>query len=339
MGNKQSQKLNNNRRKFSDYYLKGKHLGTGTFSTVKRCTRKSDKKEFAVKIIDKRHLSGREILGLKDEIYILKSISSPHVVQMIDVFDDGRRVQMVLELAEGGDLFDKIIKAPKRHLKEHQVAYITYTIANSLKYLHNHYVIHRDLKPENILFTSDNVLKVTDFGVAHYLSNPPSEHIMHTCCGTPHYVAPEVLEHSEYTNEVDLWSLGVIVYLMLSGIQPFNHHSIHAMYGLIKKGEYKFTSPYWDNISDGAKDLVEKLLIVDTKKRYNVHDVMCHPWILKYVDIDKCEADEKMLLMQQKDLKIVYNNCNLNQQVEQQIQQEKNGNDDFRLKKLYLCGF
>eukprot|EP01083_Nonionella_stella_P209656 759764_1 len=122
MGNKQSHKSHKNRRKFSHHYINGKRIGTGTFAIVKRCTRISDKKEFAVKIIDKGHLTGREILGLKDEIHILKSISFPHVIQMIDVFDDGRRVQIVLELAEGGDLFDRILQAPKKHLEEHQVA-------------------------------------------------------------------------------------------------------------------------------------------------------------------------------------------------------------------------
>lgn len=300
MGNDQS---GANRRKFSDYYINGERIGSGTFATVKRCTRKSDKKEFAVKIIDKRHLTGRELVGLKDEIRILKSMEFPHVISMIDVFDDGRRVKMVLELCEGGDLFDQILKSPKRHFDEAKSAQITCIIARSLKYLHDHYVVHRDLKPENILFTADGVLKITDFGLAHYLKLPPSLHVMHTCCGTPHYVAPEVLSSNEYSHEVDLWSLGVILYIMLSGYQPFNSHSIHAMYGMIIRGQYKFPSPHWDNISEGAKDLVKKLMCVDYKKRYTVEQIMKHEWIAKHVDLKKLQQREEQLLVQQKELK------------------------------------
>jgi len=332
MGNDHSQ----NRRKFSDYYINGERIGSGTFATVKRCTRKSDKKEFAVKIIDKRHLTGRELVGLKDEIRILKSMEFPHVISMIDVFDDGRRVKMVLELCEGGDLFDQILKSPKRHFEEAKCARITAIIARSLKYLHDHYVVHRDLKPENILFTKDNVLKVTDFGLAHYLKLPPSLHVMHTCCGTPHYVAPEIITKNEYNYKCDMWSLGVILYIMLSGYQPFNSHSIHAMYGMIIRGQYKFPSPHWDNISSEAKDLVKKLMCVDFKKRYTVEQIMAHPWITKHVDLKQLALREDKLLKQQKDLiisyqdhsgsaidaKVLSNDNNDNQD------EEKNPNDD-----------
>ena len=123
--------------------MSGDRIGSGTFATVKRCTRKADKKEFAVKIIDKRHLTGRELVGLKDEIRILKSMEFPHVIKMADVFDDGRRVKMVLELCEGGDLFDQILKSPKRRFNEARSARVTTIVARSLKYLHTHFVVHR----------------------------------------------------------------------------------------------------------------------------------------------------------------------------------------------------
>eukprot|EP00483_Globobulimina_turgida_P003673 UN03679 len=131
---------------------------------------------------------------------------------------------------------------------------------------------------------------------------------MHTCCGTPHYVAPEVLSSNEYSHEVDLWSLGVILYIMLSGYQPFNSHSIHAMYGMIIRGQYKFPSPHWDNISDAAKDLVKHLMSVDAKKRYTVQQIIKHPWILRHVDLKKLQLHEEKLLKQQKALIISYHN-------------------------------
>jgi len=302
MGNEHTQ----TRRKFSEYYSNGDRIGSGTFATVKRCTRKSDKRDFAVKIIDKKHLTGRELVGLKDEIRILKTMEFPHVIPMIDVFDDGRRVKMVLELCEGGDLFDQILKAPKRHFDEKKSARITCIIARSLKYLHDHYVVHRDLKPENILFTKDGILKITDFGLAHFVKLPPALHVMHTCCGTPHYVAPEVLSSNEYSHQIDLWSLGVILYIMLSGYQPFNSHSIHAMYGMIIRGQYKFPSPQWDGISAEAIDLVKRLMCVDIKKRYTVQQVLAHPWITTHVDLKKLEQREQELLKSQRELIISY---------------------------------
>ncbi|ETO29006.1 hypothetical protein RFI_08117 [Reticulomyxa filosa] len=194
MGNTPSE----HERKYRDYFVSGDRIGSGTFATVKRSTRKADKKEFAVKIIDKRHLTGRELVGLKDEINILKSMDHPYVIKMADVFDDGRRVKMILELCEGGDLFDQILKSPNRRFEEKKAARITAIIGKCLQYLHEHFVVHRDLKPENILFTKSGTLKVTDFGLAHFLKLPPDFHVMHTCCGTPHYVAPEVLGNNEY---------------------------------------------------------------------------------------------------------------------------------------------
>eukprot|EP01084_Bolivina_argentea_P054534 99993_1 len=281
--------------------------GYEAFTTFKLCIRKSDKKPFKVKIVDKRNLSGRQLVGLKDEIRILKSIEFPHVIQLIDVFDDGRRVQLVLELCEGGDLFDQILKSPKRRFEESKCAEITYILARTLKYLHDHYIIHRNLKPENILFTKNGILKIVNFGLSHYLKLPPSLHVMHTCCGSPHYVAPEILSSNEYTHEADLWSLGVILYVLLCGYQPFNSHSITAMYGMIIRGQYKFPSSHWDSISNDAKDLVKKLLCVDCKKRYTVHQVLKHQWIEKNVDLKKVQSHKekvsKLTMLQNKTTK------------------------------------
>eukprot|EP01084_Bolivina_argentea_P029435 54664_1 len=222
-------------RTYCDYYISTDLIGSGTFATVKHCIRISDHKAFAVKILDRQRLSTRELLALKDEIRILKSLEFPYIIDMIDCFDNTNQIYLILELCEGGDLFAQMLRQPNRRFNEERSALIAYIIAQTLKYLHEHFVVHRDLKPENVLFTKNGVLKLTDFGMAHYVKLPPALHVMHTCCGTPHYVAPEVLTMEEYTCKIDLWSLGVILYVMLSGYQPFNHKSINVMYDMIVK--------------------------------------------------------------------------------------------------------
>merc|ERR1712129_616235 len=127
--------------------------------------------------------------------------------------------------------------------------------------------------------------------------------MMHTCCGTPHYVAPEVLSSNEYSHEIDLWSLGVILYIMLSGYQPFNSHSIHEMYGMIIRGQYKFPTPQWDGISKEAVDLVQCLMTCDPKKRYTAQQVQQHPWIRTHVDLQELERTEQRLLKEQNEMK------------------------------------
>eukprot|EP01083_Nonionella_stella_P278869 948417_1 len=181
---------------FSEHYKAGRAIGSGTFATVKKCIRRSDKSEFAVKIIYKDQLTFAERDKIRDEIKILKKMKShkhPHIINIEDVFENDRKVKMVMELCQDKHLLHLIRDSPNRRLPEKTSAQIIHTITKSLKYLHANYVVHRDLKPENVLFTKNGVLKLTDFGMAHYVKLPPALHVMHTCCGTPHYVAPEVL--------------------------------------------------------------------------------------------------------------------------------------------------
>ncbi|ETO24149.1 calcium/calmodulin-dependent protein kinase-like protein, partial [Reticulomyxa filosa] len=201
------------RPRFSDYYMCGDRLGSGTFAIVKKCYRKNANRQvFAVKIIDKKNLTARELVGLKYETKVLQTMEHPSIIKAVDVFENKRTVKIVLEICEGGDLFDQMLKEKDKRLEEHKAAWLICRIARALKYLHEHYVCHRDLKPENILFTKEGHVKISDFGLAHYLKLPPHLHIMHTCCGTPHYVAPEVLGSDEYGVQVDFWSLGVIFF-------------------------------------------------------------------------------------------------------------------------------
>eukprot|EP00484_Ammonia_sp_Unknown_P005919 CAMPEP_0197072082 /NCGR_PEP_ID=MMETSP1384-20130603/209917_1 /TAXON_ID=29189 /ORGANISM="Ammonia sp." /LENGTH=342 /DNA_ID=CAMNT_0042510895 /DNA_START=119 /DNA_END=1147 /DNA_ORIENTATION=- len=322
-------------QKFKDVYYLGKELGSGSFASVRTCHRKSDGEAFAVKIMNKNFLTDKELLNLQQEIEILTRLKHPNIISLIDVFDDGKHVFLVLELCKKKDLFEYLLEAPQNRFSEEKAARILYDLANVLEYLHTHNVIHRDLKPENVLFDLDGNLKLTDFGLAHYeeleldedskkdadskgskddeeeeetkeeVDTESSEEeedeseddedesvrydeiTMKTCCGTPHYVAPEVICQQAYTYKCDLWSLGVILFIMLGGYQPFEADSLPAIYTLIACGKYKFDARRWSVVSDEAMDLVRKLLTVDPQKRLDWNDVKQHPWICRYIELEK----------------------------------------------------
>jgi calcium/calmodulin-dependent protein kinase I len=186
---------------------------------------------------------------------------------------------MVLELLTGGELFDRIVA--KGSFSEKEASELMKSITSAVTYLHSIAVVHRDLKPENLIYQSpkpDSPIKITDFGLAKYRADGGKSQ-MTTACGTPGYVAPEVLKNEPYGKEVDMWSLGVILYILLCGFPPFYHENTQQLYKQIKKGEYDFPDPYWTDISDSAKSLVRGLLTVDPKKRMTGKQVLAHPWI------------------------------------------------------------
>mmetsp|Transcript_34784 Transcript_34784/g.55872 ORF Transcript_34784/g.55872 Transcript_34784/m.55872 type:complete len:298 (-) Transcript_34784:487-1380(-) len=283
----------NNSCEFSQYYKAGEQIGTGTFATVKRCTRKSDQKEFAVKIIRKNHLTKKELSNLDNEIAILQRQGKhPHIIRVIDVFQNEQKLKLVTELCEENNLLDRIYESPKRRLEEKECAHILYTITTTVQHLHKQKVVHRDLKPENILFDRQGVLKIADFGSAYAKQNLSSVSLldMKTNIGTPLYVAPEILTNRSYQETCDLWSLGVILYVMLCGFHPFSaRKSLDKMYDNIIHGRYQFSSPLWDGISGEAIEMVKGLMCVDVNKRFTCNQVLGHRWILKHVKVNSSE--------------------------------------------------
>jgi len=184
-----------------------------------------------------------------------------------------------MDLMTGGELFDRIVS--KDHYSEVEAKDALKQIAIAIKYCHDQNIVHRDLKPENILYaTPDNnsVLKVADFGLACLLK--PNE-LMYKACGTPGYVAPEVLRGVAYGKEVDMWSIGVILYILLCGFPPFYDDSNKRLYNLIVTGSYSFPDPYWSDVSENAKDLVKKLLVIDPTMRLTADELLQHPWLIE----------------------------------------------------------
>jgi len=260
------------------YYDIKEKLGTGSFATVKRAVHKSDGKQYAIKIIKKSKLNAEELAVVHDEVEIMHKLNHANCVQLFEMFETPKKIYMVMELLTGGELFDRIVA--KGSYSEKEAAELIRDITSAIEYLHSIGIVHRDLKPENLIYLNqrpDSPIKITDFGLAKYRSGKPEA--MTTACGTPGYVAPEVLKNEPYDKAVDMWSLGVILYILLCGFPPFYHESTAALYKQIKKGEYDFPAPYWTDISEAAKDLVRKLLTVDPKKRFTAKDVLAHAWI------------------------------------------------------------
>lgn len=207
-------------------------------------------------------------------------INHENCIKLFEMYESKKKVYMVIELLAGGELFDRIVS--KGSFSEKEAAELMKALAGAIKYLHGIGIVHRDLKPENLLYANNSdksPIKITDFGLAKLKPDKDPTQKMNTACGTPGYVAPEVLMNTSYGPAVDLWSLGVILYILLCGFPPFYHESTNALYKQIKKGQYDFPSPYWDNISDQAKNLISALLTVDPKKRLSPQGILDHPWV------------------------------------------------------------
>jgi serine/threonine-protein kinase Chk2 len=260
-------------------------LGTGNFATVKLAIHKATGEKYAIKIIDKKKFllssSSRRKNTLMDEVNILKRVSHPNIISIKDVYESSQKLYLVLELVTGGELFDRILTAGR--FDEDKAREFFIQMLQAVDYLHEQNIVHRDLKPENILLKSktEDIIKISDFGLSRVFNENAS--MMKTMCGTPQYVAPEVLTDAQsegYGPACDLWSLGVILYILLSGKFPFKNDSTGAVYEQIKTANFVFDND-WDNISEEAKDLIRHLLTVDPKKRWTAKEALNSPWIRK----------------------------------------------------------
>jgi serine/threonine protein kinase len=194
----------------------------------------------------------------------------------------------VTELCSGGELFEKIVeKSSTGHgcFSEHEAARILYQILSAVSYMHKHSVVHRDIKPENILFETaepDSPIKIIDFGLARRHRAERGEPPMSTIVGTPYYISPDVLRKS-YDKSSDLWSVGVIAYILLCGYPPFNGASNSEVYSAVQRGLYYFPSADWKHVSSSARDFVVRLLQTDPRRRMSAEQAMGHPWITHHL--------------------------------------------------------
>ncbi|XP_021808745.1 calcium-dependent protein kinase 2-like [Prunus avium] len=260
------------------HYTIGKELGRGQFGVTYLCTENSTGNKYACKSISKRKLvTKNDKEDIKREIQIMQHLSGQaNIVEFKGCYEDKQSVHVCMELCAGGELFDRIIA--KGHYSERAASSICRAIVNVVNICHFMGVMHRDLKPENFLLSSKDenaLLKATDFGLSVFIEEGK---VYRDIVGSAYYVAPEVLKR-RYGKEIDIWSAGVILYILLSGVPPFWAETEKGIFDAILEGEIDFASPPWPSISSSAKDLVRKMLTQDPKKRITSAQVLEHPWI------------------------------------------------------------
>ncbi|XP_051187784.1 CBL-interacting protein kinase 16 [Lolium perenne] len=258
-------------------YELGRMLGQGSFAKVYYARDLRDGQSVAIKVIDKARLRRTEgmVEQLRREISIMRMVRHPNVVGIREVLASRERVFVVMEYARGGELFAKVARG---RLTEDAARRYFQQLISAVGFCHSRGVAHRDLKPENLLLDEDGRLKVTDFGLAALPEQLRQDGLLHTQCGTPAYVAPEVLRGRGYDGaRADMWSCGVVLYVLLCGFLPFQHENYAKMYQRIFKGEYQM--PPW--VSGEARRLIGRLLAVDPAKRVTLPELMLTPWVRK----------------------------------------------------------
>ncbi|XP_029383864.1 phosphorylase b kinase gamma catalytic chain, liver/testis isoform [Echeneis naucrates] len=277
-------------KEFYQKYDPKEVIGRGVSSVVRRCVHRHTGQELAVKIIEitAERMTAQQLEEVKTstlkEIQVLNMVKGhSSIITLIDSYESATFIFLVFDLMRRGELFDYLTE--KVTLSEKETRSIMRALLEAVQYLHSLSIIHRDLKPENILLDDQGHIKLSDFGFSVQLQ--PGEKLRELC-GTPGYLAPEILKcsmdetHPGYSQEVDLWACGVILFTLLAGSPPFWHRKQMLMLRMIMEGRYQFSSPEWDDRSDTVKDLISRLLVVDPAVRLTAEQALAHPFFRQY---------------------------------------------------------
>ena len=257
-------------------YTFGKTIGKGAYGQVRLAIHKSTKQTRAVKILQKSKIDLEE---LKNEVNILSKLSHPNIMQIYEIFDDKTHMYIVSEYCKGGELFDIIEK--KGNFTEKDACTIMKQLMSAICYSHQNHIIHKDLKPENILMDKekdDLAIKIIDWGCAETIKTMKKSD---KADGTIYYIAPEVLK-GEYNEKCDIWSCGVIFYILLCGYPPFDGDNDEQIFQAIESGEFNFPKENWSQVSEEAKNLIKKMLTLDINERISALDSLQDPWFKKF---------------------------------------------------------
>lgn len=275
-------------------YTLGTVIGDGNFAVVLKLKDKQKNTEYALKIIDKSKCSGKDHY-LAAEIRVMKKLNHPYIIQLVHDIETIKNMYLVLELVRGGDLFDAITRVTR--FSENQSKIMMKHLASAMAYMHSLSIVHRDIKPENLLVELDSdgnvvLLKLGDFGLACEVTEP-----LLSICGTPTYVAPEILMESGYGVKIDVWAAGIILYILLCGFPPFvsPENQQEQLFDAILNGYFDFPAPYWNNIGDSVRDLIINMLQSDPELRFSSEDILDHPWLTSDIVDDTRDPDGVVL--------------------------------------------
>lgn len=255
-------------------------IGQGTFGVVRKCRNRSTGQICAVKTILKSKVPNLELL--KKEVDLLTNMDHPHIIKLYETFEDDTKLHLVTELCTGGELYDRVVEkslSPEHHFSEYDAARILRNILEAIAYCHDEKnICHRDLKVENFLLLNDSddaPVKIIDFGLSRF----NDDNVMNSRVGTVYYVAPEVITSDDYSNKCDIWSIGVIAYVLLCGFPPFHAENERKTLQLVMEAPIEFPSPIWDDVSVEAKAFILRLLDRDPIKRPSAQEALTDAWL------------------------------------------------------------
>ncbi|XP_052527526.1 death-associated protein kinase 2 isoform X1 [Tympanuchus pallidicinctus] len=282
-------------QRVEDVYEIGEELGSGQFAIVKKCREISTGLEYAAKFIKKRQsrASRRGVRReeIEREVDILQQTLHANIIKLHDIYENKTDVILILELVSGGELFDFL--AQKESLSEEEATRFIKQILDGVNYLHSKKIAHFDLKPENIMLLDKNIpiphIKLIDFGLAHKIEDGVE---FKNIFGTPEFVAPEIVNYEPLGLAADMWSIGVITYILLSGASPFLGETKQETLANITAVNYEFDEEFFSNTSDLAKDFIRKLLVKDTRKRLTIQEALSHPWITTHQLKEETKVEE-----------------------------------------------